>query len=390
MGRLGQMMFTVPPALLKFIGPEVPRALRMNAARGTLPLPPKDLTLAVFALTRDQDEEISGAAAQTLIKTPATLLKPVISDQNLHPLVLDFFARNLSQDSELQEVIALNKGTDDETIVYLATLTNKRVIEIISNNQIRFLRHPEIIDVLSENPLTSASVLDRIIKFIEHESGGRKQEAKTAPAPDEESMEVEIEEVNDDAPPEVTQNDELGPVTTDEVVENAWSAFTYDHDLMHDKEFANPEEQEEEAKNLAGKIQNMKVSQKVKLAMVGNLSARSVLIRDSNKLVSAAVLKSPKITESEIEGVSKSRTVSEEVIRIIAHSKEWTRSYQIKLNLVNNSKTPMGDVLRFLNFIRDKELTAVAKSKNVPQPVQQAARKLINTRAEATKKKSKK
>jgi hypothetical protein len=54
---------------------------------------------------------------------------------------------------------------------------------------------------------------------------------------------------------------------------------------------------------------------------------------------------------------------------------------------VNNSKTPIHESLKFLNNLRDKDLAGVAKSKNVPQPVVVAARKLLQTRQEGAQKK---
>jgi hypothetical protein len=391
MGRLDQMMFTVPPALLKFISPDLPKPLRLNAARGTLPIPPRDLVMAVFALSRDSDAEIAELSKKTLVDTPAAILKPLLADANTHPLILHFFALCLPSDSELQETVALNKATDDETILFQATLTNKKLVDIISNNQIRILRNPRIVDMLGENPLCSPAILDRIIKFMELEAKQKPKEAKPSAAKTD-GMEVEIEEVTEEDIAASAGEAEVGTVTMGEepgVVENAWAKMTFNTELLQDKELKDEKEKEEEERSLSGKIQNMNISSKIKLAMMGNMSARSILIRDSNKLVASAVLKSPRITDSEIETVSKSRSVSEEIIRTIAADKEWTRTYQIKLNLVNNSKTPIGDALRFINHMHDKDLGMLAKSKNVPQPVTLAARKLMNTRAEAGKAKKK-
>jgi len=385
LGKLSQLTFALPAPLVKFVGQEVPREMRLNASRGTLPLPPKDLVTAVYFLTLDPDDEIRNSARETLLKMPSALLKPVLADPKAHPLILDFFARNLPQDSELQETIALNKATDDETIAFQATLTNKKLVDIISNNQIRLLRSTKIVDALSENPLTSPAMLDRIIKFLEVEAKIYKKIEKKPPAG--EGIEVEIEQLPEEEVAPVTEQ-EVAPVTVEgEFVENAWANLTYSQELLSDKEFKTNEEKDAEEANLSKKISNMKISEKIKLALVGNLSARSILIRDSNKLVATAVLKSPRITEAEIEAVSRSHSVSEEVIRLIANNKEWAKNYNIKVNLVNNSKTPIHESLKFLNHLRDKDLAGVAKSKNVPQPVVVAARKLLQTRQEGAQKK---
>ena len=58
--------------------------------------------------------------------------------------------------------------------------------------------------------------------------------------------------------------------------------------------------------------------QKIKLARMGNKEARGLLVRDRNKLVATAAIRSPKMTENEVESFAKARNVSDEVLRIIA------------------------------------------------------------------------
>jgi hypothetical protein len=53
------------------------------------------------------------------------------------------------------------------------------------------------------------------------------------------------------------------------------------------------------------------------------------------------------------------------------------KNYQIKLNLINNPKVPVGVSMRFLSGLRMAEVKAVAKNKNVPQGLANAAKKLL-------------
>ncbi len=78
---------------------------------------------------------------------------------------------------------------------------------------------------------------------------------------------------------------------------------------------------ESEYESLYNKILNMGVAEKIKLALMGNKEARDILVRDSNRMVAVAVVKSPKIQESEVETISKSRQVNEDVLRHIAATK---------------------------------------------------------------------
>jgi hypothetical protein len=54
--------------------------------------------------------------------------------------------------------------------------------------------------------------------------------------------------------------------------------------------------------------------------------------------------------------------------------------YQVKLNLAQNPKCPLGFSLRFLTTLHAEDLKALSKSKNVPSALAVAARKLVQTR----------
>ncbi len=139
---------------------------------------------------------------------------------------------------------------------------------------------------------------------------------------------------------------------------------------------------EEESESLYHRILNMGVAEKVKLAFMGNKEARSILVRDPIKLVAIAVVKSPKIREDEIEAISKSKQVCEDVLRQIASTKEWSKSYTIKLNLANNSKTPLPLSMKFLSHFREPDLRKLAKSKNIPAALATQARRLAEVKGD--------
>lgn len=138
---------------------------------------------------------------------------------------------------------------------------------------------------------------------------------------------------------------------------------------------------EVEQESLYHRIQQMGVAEKVKLAFFGNKEARNILVRDPVKMVALAVVKSPKIREDEIEAISKSRQVCDDVLRQIAATKEWIKSYSIKLNLAGNSKTPIPISMRLLPHLRETDLRKLAKSKNVPGAVASQARRLAEAKS---------
>lgn len=138
---------------------------------------------------------------------------------------------------------------------------------------------------------------------------------------------------------------------------------------------------EAEYQSLYFQILEMGVSEKIKLALMGTQEARNILVRDANKLVAVAVVKSPKIQEKEIESISKSRSVHEDVLRHISATKEFMKSYAVKCNLAGNPKTPVPIALKLLPHLRELDLRKLAKSKDVPQVVATQARRTAETRS---------
>jgi hypothetical protein len=119
------------------------------------------------------------------------------------------------------------------------------------------------------------------------------------------------------------------------------------------------------------------VTEKVKAAMRGTREERGILIRDPNKLVSIAVLSSPKVTEQEIENFAKMGSVSEEVLRVIATTRAWVKNYGVIRGLCFNPKTPVGLSLGFLKRLLERDIKQITTDRNLPDPVKMSARKMM-------------
>lgn len=125
------------------------------------------------------------------------------------------------------------------------------------------------------------------------------------------------------------------------------------------------------------KIAALNVAQRMALAMKGTREERAVLIRDPNKIVGVAVLSSPKITETEVEAIAKNATVSDELLRMIGFSRNWTKSYAIVHALVRNPKTPLAMSMNFLSRLGEKDLRSLSTNRNIPEVLRVTARKKI-------------
>ena len=339
-----KIRLTLSPQAERYARRDAPREARLMAARGALPLPPVELATVLFALMHDPDAEVKSTARESLESLPENVIEPVITGAT-HPAVLSHLAHACRDDEKRCEKLALNSETDDPTISFLATLPFKGVVEIVANNQERMLRAPEIVDALGSNPLTGRSVIDRILSFLGVE------------APCEES---EIED---------------GPVSDSEAVA-ALRAVLGD-DLGHLAQAMVEESEANENANLYALIQQMNIVQKVKLARLGNKEARGLLVRDRNKVVAVAAVSSPKLSDNEVVTIAQSRSVCDEVLRVISSNRLWTRNYKIKLALATNPRTPQPTAMKFVNFLHDNDLKAIVKSKDVPTAVSTHSRRIL-------------
>ena len=119
------------------------------------------------------------------------------------------------------------------------------------------------------------------------------------------------------------------------------------------------------------------MSEKVKMAMTGDKEWRSILVKDSNKTVSSAVLKNPRITDGEILFLAQNRSSSEDVIREILLNREWLKNYAVRHALVMHPRTPLPKAIRFLSTMNDKDIRMLAKSRNVSSAIVNNCRRML-------------
>lgn len=124
-------------------------------------------------------------------------------------------------------------------------------------------------------------------------------------------------------------------------------------------------------------LASLPIVERMKLAMKGTKGQRSQLIRDSNKLVAAAVLSSPKLTESEVEAFAKMANVSEDTLRTIAMNRTWVKNYGVVAGLTRNPKTPAAISMHMLQRLNERDLKMLAIDRNVPEAVRLAAKKYV-------------
>ena len=160
-------------------------------------------------------------------------------------------------------------------------------------------------------------------------------------------------------------------------IQPAESAGGDGEDLFSADEKEGGEEEAADEGSLLQRIAAMTVAQRVIRAMKGSREERAILIRDPNKLVSAAVLSSPKLTDTEVESIARMANVSEDVLRIIGRTRAWMKSYAVTLALAKNPKTPVAMSMNLLPRLTDKDVRVISTDRNVPDVLRTSARRKV-------------
>jgi hypothetical protein len=349
--------------------PEKPQEL---AAKGLLPgVKPADLLALLTVLSGLAERpSVASTATATLANLPEQLLTTALQG-DLQPAALDAVARANSANVHVLSRLLTHAAMPHETVVELARGGTEAVCELVATNESRLLAYPVIIEALYLNRRTRMSTADRVVDLA------ARNGVQLSGIPAFREVEVALQgELISEPSAEPTPDDELFR-ETEEVAQALANA---EDDDTHVETEEGKEELKDKYMPLLKKIGLMTPSQKIRRALLGTREERMLLIRDSNKLVCSAVVRSPMIQEGEITAIAKNRNVPEEVLRIIATTAEWMRSYQIKRNLVENPKCPQMIAMKLVQHMRESDLRALAKSKNIMGPVKDAARRQLEKR----------
>ena len=393
---------TSNPVVDAIVSGKAPRPARLAAASGMLPLAQADLLEVLVVLRESDEEEIAAAATETLLAQETADLLNAAKGTDTSPAVLNYLG-TVAGAREIHEAVILNKNTPDQAIVQLATtLADGSLLELITLNQQRLVRAPKIIDAILGNAARSTEAERRAretqTEFFEKERGAKqiagelRARGKTAAAEFFESAELttidgelsledawliaEHIEVSDAELDDSWLPSERYDEVEDPVVLASAMQKVIEHETLEAGAPIAPDRV-----SLIRRLMLMNARDRMKLARKGDREARSILIRDSNKMVAAAVINNPRITEQEAENIATMRTVADEVLRLMAMNRNWARSYTIIHNLVRNPRTPIPTVIGILPRIRTKDLQNLKQNRNVSDAIRRQANRLAQARS---------
>jgi hypothetical protein len=376
----------LPPNAQKILDPNGPAPLKGMAAKGLAPgLKPGETLAVICALSLGTDAH-SEVARKTLAALPLPLLNGALAG-DLQSAVLDVIGPVYAKDANLSEKILHHAAILPATVASMAAVCSEGVSELIATNEELLLKHPAIIEKLYLNKNTRMSTADRLLELavrndVDCPGIPAFEQAKRAIAGEL------IAEPSDEPNFDDTQFKDAQKVAKDIVLLDGEDTHALDPDTGKEVVI-------EKAQPLHAVWADLRPPSKIRLLTLGSIkkyddkgnetehhfdmkALRMLGVRDANPLVAVAALKAPGMSDSEVVRIAAMRNVSEDVLREIANSKEWTRVYQVKLNLVGNPRTPFGHSSKFILHLRDNDLKTISKSKDVPGAVQTSAKQQLS------------
>ncbi len=347
----------------KVLSEGAPLPMKMLGAKGVVPgATPPDAISVVVALSQSDDPRVAEAALATLRAPPRPLLEGALGATLQHAVVVAL-AQHHGRDPQLLPLLLHQEALDEQALCELSARADEACGELIATNEALLLQFPAAIEKLYMNKLVRMSTADRLIELAV-----RNHVELDFPA-----FRLAAQAIMNQLIPEPTDEPTFDDLQFRETDRKSLELQTAEEEDVCERDDEGKERIVEKIVPLYKQLQDCSITQRIRRAMLGSSTERLLLVRDNNRLVAEAAAKSPRMTENDAARIAMSRAVSDEVLRIIANNRELTRSYQVKLNLVANPRTPLTFSARLLPHLRQNDLRALAKSKNVPGAIRKAA-----------------
>lgn len=373
---------TFPEQVRKFVSPTSPDAALNLIYGGLFPMTPELRVCALYQIahTRQAQEAKAIGVIRSLEASVLTNLFRVL-DQSI---VLDWLAdvilgaekspifEAIPEHPDLITSLSQNPMVASETLVRVALFTSDRGCERLANNQRRLVQTPEIIPALYYNPKFSTTQADRVLEFAAREGLDLSWLPVASEVLNELAGEVNSSGVVDDSALQraLVEGAEVNPA--DAIMNAVLEA--------HAARKAQETGEEEPKKKGYALIQSLNVAQKIRLALLGSQSDRALLVKDANKVVSRAAIRSPAVSVSEALVHARNHSLNADIIEFIATNRKWMQNYRVKVQIVLNPKTPVNIALNALGSLRPAELRQVAQSHGVSGVVSARAKAMIKQR----------
>jgi hypothetical protein len=323
---------------------------------------------------------------------PSAIVAQAVSEST-HSKVLELVASLRSEDPEIGPAVFSIRNSNSRTVRLIASVARPDFCERIVFNHERLLITPDVYLSLHDNPNCSDANLEKARSFLRlhnclpETAHARPDVLDTREDVQAKDLSADIEAAlrGEPSPDHRAHGERLSMFDLRKLGSDPLADFTFDFkdesdefgwDLTEEVEKVS----QEDRLTLEKKIAAMSVGQRVKLAYMGNKEVRNLLVRDSNKMVAVAVIKSGRCTDGEIASFATNRNLPDDVMREIASNPEFTRKYPVKVALVNNPKTPVSTGMTIVPFLQRKDLHDLCHNHNISSAVSQLARRLYRVK----------
>ncbi|HET7184827.1 MAG TPA: hypothetical protein VFI82_09075 [Terriglobales bacterium] len=355
---------------------EVPANVVRSAAKGALALPPAEM---IEILVHLASTPIFGEDARlTLAGWDEAACRQVCSDPDSPREVLDYFLKN--RRPRLMPALLDNPATPESALLEMAQEHSTESAQLLLATA-RARASREILQALSSNPALLASQVQQVKAALE-----QMPPPETAPehaddlVVEEAAIQYIAEHADEIAADEGKEFQLVGEDESEAPHAEEAPAPPPVQDSGH--RIAKPSNRDQERISPLQKIARLTVADRVQLAIKGNREERYILIRDASKVVSSAVLESPKVNEQEVEVFASMKNVQETVLRGIAGKRKYIKIYAVVRALANNPRCPLDVQLNIVKNLLNMDLRALSMNKNVTDTIRKVALKLFRERTE--------
>jgi hypothetical protein len=353
----------------------VPANILRAAARGALSLPPAEMLEILVELASNpsfSEPALCRQAAATLASRDESLLRQALADPGTPPGVLEYFSSPVNVRVELLPALLENPSAPEIPLQVLAAGDAAEVLSVMMQSR-RVHASAPLLDLLSHNPATPPHLARQAREELAAMGG-------TDSYDNPDVLEQNQYVIEHRAEIRSAENDPFHLIggTAEEFAE--LEAARRGVSMMGAAAKAMAVAAEPEKVTPIQKIARMTVGQRVMLALKGSKDDRFILIRDGARVVSQAVLESPKVNENEVEAYAGMKNVSDNVLRAIAMKRKWMKQYNILRALTRNPRTPVDVSVPLLKGLQAIDLKNLANNRDIPDAARRIAFKLMRER----------
>jgi hypothetical protein len=409
------------PRMLDMIrNSQVPANLMQSAVRGALSVPPEE-TIEILVYLAVHHKLFGEQARLTLAGWDEKASLDAAANPSTSAEVLGYFASLENLRPSLLPALAENPSVSEEVLDGLAVSGSRSVVETLLTSP-RVLNSPHLLQALQSNPNLRPNELAEVGKKLgiqisavdgipEVEAPDEVIESTVTKYLEENAAEIEVEKDKPFQPigmeheaalsepehsepviepvlesvvaPIVETAVTVAPVSPEIVAKPASDAakVTPVRPAIPAKKRP-PVGHEKKRDSVLQTISKLDIRGRITLAMRGSKEDRSILIRDSTKLVAIAVLESPKVSDGEVEKFALQKNVLEAVLRAIPMKRRFAKNYNIMRNLVQNPRTPIDLSLGLMKGLLIHDLKNLSGNKEVSDTIRKLALRMYKQKSE--------